>query len=84
MLVSMPKTVYLNFKLFDVKTALRLPILVSWNTKLHVGGAKRGNVELRNWDKHYHVFYGFGGSDHIISNKYGLLQIGEKGQVIFH
>lgn len=45
MLVSMPKTVYLNFKLFDVKTALRLPILVSWNTKLHVGGQ---SVEMSN------------------------------------
>ena len=45
MLVSTPKTVYLNFKLFDVKTALRLLILVSWNTKLHVGGQ---SVEMLN------------------------------------
>ena len=84
MLISIPKIIYLNFKLFNVRTALRFPIIVSWNTKLHVWGGKRGNVELRNWDKPYHVFYGFGGSEHIISNKYGLIQIGEKGQVIFH
>lgn len=33
-ILSIPKSVYINLKVFDFKTAIKLPILVSYNTKL--------------------------------------------------
>ena len=33
-LCGLPKTIYFNFKYFDLKTALKLPVLVSHNTKI--------------------------------------------------
>ena len=33
-LLSILKSIYLNFKIFNYRTAIKLPILVSYNTKL--------------------------------------------------
>ena len=40
MLLSLPKTVYVNLRLFPLKDAVKLPICVSYNTLciIHRGG----------------------------------------------
>ena len=37
-LFSLPKTIYVNFRLFPFKTAIKLPIWVTYNTKVVVSG----------------------------------------------
>lgn len=44
--LSIFKSIYLNFKIFNYKTAIKLPILVSYNTKLI--GIKKGSIVLDN------------------------------------
>ena len=33
-LLSLPKTIYFNFKSFDMKTAIKLPVIVGYNVKI--------------------------------------------------
>lgn len=40
---ALPKTIYLNFKLFPFRDAFKLPIWVAYNTKVVISGG--GNVE---------------------------------------
>lgn len=42
-LFPLPETIYVNFRLFPFKTAFKLPIWVTYNTKVVVSGG--GNVE---------------------------------------
>lgn len=42
-LFALPKTIYLNFRLLPFRDAFKLPIWVTYNTKVIVSGG--GNVE---------------------------------------
>ena len=33
--MSLPKSIYLNFKVFSLKTAIKLPIIVDYRTIMH-------------------------------------------------
>ena len=54
LLFGFPKTIYLNFKLLPLFDAVKLPICVTYNTKIRVmGGAsycKRKNITF--YDSH--------------------------------
>ena len=81
--LSLPKTIYFNFKAFRIKTALYLPVFVKYNVKINE--IHKGNVELKDWDNsHYRIKYGIGGSKHICPNKYSFISIGKKGKIIFN
>ncbi len=81
-LISIPKSIYFNFKVFRFNMAIHLPILLKYNVRileLH-----KGVIELKNWkENHYRIKYGFGGSKHISPNKYTIISIGRKGKMIF-
>lgn len=41
-LFAIPKTIYVNFRFLSVKEAFKLPIWVTWNTKIEgYGGGDR-------------------------------------------
>ncbi len=42
-LFAVPKTIYVNFRLLSLKDAIKLPIWVTWNTKVAAAGG--GNSE---------------------------------------
>lgn len=77
---SIPKTVYLNYRLLPFRQALRLPIFVAYDVKL---GELRGTVE---WDapklKSFMVRIGLGGSENIMAGK-GYFSCGKKGKLVF-
>lgn len=43
-LISLPKTIYFNFKVFPVETAVKLPVFVHYNLK--IGSLYRGAIEF--------------------------------------
>ena len=45
-LFAIPKTIYVNFRFLSVKEAFKLPIWVTWNTKIegYGGVALRGKI----------------------------------------
>ena len=80
-LLSILKSIYLNFKVFNYKTAIKLPILVSYNTKLI--GIKRNSITVDNSIGFGGVRIGFGGIDVVQGSKTSLLRIDSGGKIIF-
>lgn len=80
---SLLKTLYLNFRLFPFKTAVRLPLAVSGRVRIR--GCKRGTVLLRGQVKTFMISLGFGGSSDLIpyNPKSSVLQIEPRGRVEF-
>lgn len=65
--LSIPKTIYFNFRCFPLATAVKLPVLVSYRTKileLHKGMITFGRSPYR-----FMVKFGFGGSSGILERK---------------
>ena len=85
MILSLPKTVYFNFKCFPWKTAIRLPILVSNSVKIFA--VRRNTVVFDATPARFAVKIGFGGTKRIparkgfISLEGGTLRFG--GRAIF-
>lgn len=79
--LSFLKSIYLNFKVFTYKTAIKLPILVSYNTKLV--GIKKDSIVIDNSIGFGGIRIGFGGIDVVQGSKTSLLRIDSGGKVIF-
>jgi len=79
-ILSLPKSIYYNIKLFGWRQAITLPIIFSKNCKFF--GLRRGCVKLNNHSSR--VTVGFYGSNGVEQNKHTLIYIGEKGYLQFN
>lgn len=80
-ILGLPKTLYVNFKILPPKEAIRLPILVSPYIRLR--GLKRGCIRLKKI-KPAIIRFGFSGTDGIPGTvKRGLMEIKNEGCVTF-
>lgn len=78
-LLSVPKTIYVNIRCFPLRTAVKLPLLISYRTvlvELH-----RDMIEFSNSPSRFMVKIGFGGSTGIMDRK-SLLCL-ESGRIVF-
>lgn len=66
MIVSLPKTIFFNFKYLKLKHAIKLPILISHRTKLE---RLKGNIDIHDEVKFGMVKIGFGYDGVEIFNK---------------
>ena len=64
-LLSVPKTVYFNFKALDFKTACRLPVLVSYRVK--ITELKKGCISFDGTPSRFMVKIGFGAARELTS-----------------
>lgn len=83
---SLPKTICVNLWVFPIKTAICLPVLVSYKTK--ICELHRGSIELPAKTQRFMIKYGFGGSEGIVSRKSSIcLEKGSKlcfiGRAVF-
>ncbi|WP_294368308.1 hypothetical protein [uncultured Clostridium sp.] len=81
-LLSIFKSIYLNFRIFNYKTAIKLPILVSYNTKLV--GLKKDSIVVDNSIGFGGTRIGFGGIDIVQENRESLLRIDNGGRIVFN
>ncbi len=81
-LLSIFKSIYLNFRIFNYKTAIKLPILVSYNTKLV--GLKKDSIVVDNSIGVGGIRIGFGGIDIVQENRESLLRIDNGGRIVFN
>lgn len=81
-ILSVPKSVYINLKVFDFKTAIKLSILVSYNTKLI--GVNKSSIVIGDSLRFGKVRIGFGGVDILREGKKSLLRIDNGGKIIFN
>lgn len=80
--LSLPKTIYFNFRLFEAKTALKLPILVDYRTKLMT--VHRNTVKLNTKAAFGIIKLGWGeGAAGNECNRFSYWNIKEKSKVIF-
>lgn len=82
-LLSLPKTIVFNLITFNLKTALRLPVIVGYNVKIEE--MHRGSIVFSN-EVHQItpgiVRFGFGGPRGVVPKKRGALCIEKKGKLI--
>lgn len=78
---SIFKTIYFNFKVFNFKTAIKLPVFISYNTKIL--SVSRNSIDI-NIDKisMAMVKFGFGGTDFIPAQK-SFIKIDKGAKVKF-
>ena len=80
--LSILKSIYLNFKVFNYERAIKLPILVSYNTKLV--GIKKNSIIIDDSLRFGDIRIGFGGIDVVQGSKTSLLRIDSGGKIIFN
>ncbi len=76
-LFSFPKIVFVNWKLFPARIAVKLPLFISLGTK--VSGLKRNRIILDTQFYTGMISMGFWGTDGVIENRYTKLMFGERG-----
>ena len=71
--LSIPKTIFWNFRIFKFRTAIKMPIFVGYNVKIK--GFYRTCIEIKNCKiRNFMIRFGIGGSDAIPRRK-GLIRI---------
>lgn len=80
-LLSIPKTVYFNFRVLPIKQAIRLPLFISFSTKLlHI---RRGCIILDELNQHksFSIVIGFNGTE-VIPPQKSMISL-KSGNIIF-
>lgn len=72
-ILSLPKTIYFNLKALPLAQAVKLPILIGWNTK--IVAAKRGVIKFPNGCRPMMVRIGFAGSPSVPTDHRGQVSI---------
>ncbi len=78
-ILSIPKTLYFNFRCFPIKLAIKLPVFVSSNVRL---GSLKGNITVKN-NKRFCVKIGLSGSRGISPNPKGYFHCAKNGGIVF-
>ncbi|NRD76944.1 acyltransferase [Bacillus sp. BRMEA1] len=82
-LVSLPKTIYFNFKVFPFQVAKKLPVFIGYRTVLM--NVHRGSVELTCNPQFGLIKFGHGkGSFGVEVNKHSYLKLDNGCKVVFH
>lgn len=84
-LLSLPKTILFNFKVFPFKTAIRLPILVAYNVKIE--NAHKNCILINSKISTFMIKININnGSDGVNCSykKNGYFDVREKGQIVFY
>lgn len=78
---SLPKSIIFNMVTFGIKTGIKCPILVSYNTKLR--SFHRNSIVIESPIKPFMIRFGFGGSNGIVSNARSELCLEKGSKLIF-
>lgn len=80
-LLDLPKTIWINYKVFEFKQALRLPILIS--RKVKVMQIYKNTIILPDTVRTFSIKIGIDGADGVAHEQKGCLLLGEKSKLIF-
>lgn len=84
-LISLPKTIIFNFMHLPLNQAIKLPILIGFNTKVHI--SKNASIKINHHLSPFMVKYNIGeGSEgvEIGRNGHGLLKLSAGSKLIFN
>lgn len=80
-LLSLPKTIFFNFRYLPFKQAIKFPFFVFYNVKTDIKG--KIHLDAHCLDNCFSIRIGGSGSEHIISNKYTYFKVGKMAQISF-
>lgn len=80
-LLDLPKTIWINYKIFEFKQALRLPVLIS--RKVKVAGIYKGAIILPDDARTFSIKIGIEGTDGVAHDQNGCLVLGKESKMIF-
>lgn len=80
-ILDLPITLWFNFKAFDFRTAIQLPVLV--DRSIVIKGLKKGAILLTGEIKTFGIKFGTEGLDGVSFNRKGLLLLTDKATVEF-
>jgi len=81
LILSFPKTLFFNFRTLPFTQAVRLPILVGYNTRIEA--AHKGVIQFKETHiRPMMIRIGFGGTREVVPNRYGVINI-DKGSLTF-
>ena len=78
-LISLPKSIYFNFRCLAWQQAIHLPILVHWRTKFV--SLRRNSIEIEGNIKPFMVKLGLGGTPKVMARR---TVISSEGKLVFH
>ncbi len=78
-LLSIPKTIYFNFRVLPFAKAVKLPFFIAHDIKL---GTLKGDISLESAPRTFMVRIGSGGSDGVIAGK-GYLSCSKGAAIVF-
>ena len=81
--LSIPKTIVFNLVTFDLKTAMRIPVIVGYDVKIEE--MHRGSILFSDRINHITpgmIRFGFGGPKGVVSKRYGVICIEKTGKLI--
>jgi acetyltransferase-like isoleucine patch superfamily enzyme len=79
-LLGVPKSLYLNFKVFNFRTALKMPIIVSYDTT--IAALRKGSIIIANDNIHFAMIRIGLYSEGIYGGR-GYIAIRDSGKIIF-
>lgn len=83
LLISLPITIWFNFKTLPIRQAIRLPILIDYRTKIKSG--KKGSIIIPSNSPFATIKYGWGeGSKGNFCNNKNFIYIHDSGKIIFN
>lgn len=79
-LICLPRSIFLNFLIFEPSVACRFPLLINNSVKLK--GIKADSIVINGKPKRFMIKLGFGGSESIIAEKSHII-LGKNCKLIF-
>ena len=80
-LLDLPKTIWINYKVFEFKQALRLPVLIS--RKIKVVEIHKGTIILPENARTFSIKIGIEGAYGVAHEQKGCLVLGKNSKIIF-
>ena len=78
---DIPKTILFNFKMFDIKTAIKLPVLISHN--VYIEEIHKGCIEIPENAKRFSIKIGIEGVSGVSFQRKGYLLLSENSKLVF-
>lgn len=80
-LISIPKTIFFNFRVLPFKDAIKLPFFISYNTQ--IGEVHRGVILINQKLSIFMIRIGIGGTKGVCANRKGYISFGKNAKIIF-
>lgn len=80
-LISLPKTIYFNFKILPIKKAMKLPFYIQYDMQL--GKLYKNNIEIDAPLKRFMIKIGIKNNDGISEFSKGFISVSKNAKIIF-